>query len=77
MNREVKQGNAHHPVHGPCEAVDADLAQVAAEGLDQPGGQVGAERPGKLEAVAQEDGQRPSSWLASALRLDGLGSRGR
>ena len=36
------------------EAVDADLAQVAAEGLDQPGGQVGGERSGKLGAVAQE-----------------------
>jgi hypothetical protein len=30
------------------EAVDADLAHVAAEGLDQPGGQVGTERAGEL-----------------------------
>jgi hypothetical protein len=35
------------------EAVDADLAQVAAEGLDQPGGQVGGERS-SMRAVAQE-----------------------
>src|SRR5215218_10324611 len=34
------------------EAIDADLAQVAAEGVDQAGAQVGAERSGK-GAVAE------------------------
>jgi hypothetical protein len=36
------------------EAVDADLAHVAAESVDQAGGQVGAKRSDKLGGVAQE-----------------------
>jgi hypothetical protein len=36
------------------EAVDADLANGAAQGLNQVGAQVGAERPGELRAVAEE-----------------------
>jgi hypothetical protein len=36
------------------EAVDADLAYGAAQGLNQVGAQVGAERPGQLRAVAEE-----------------------
>ena len=36
------------------EAVDADLAQAATEGVDEAGAQVGAERSGKSGAVAEE-----------------------
>jgi len=35
-----------------AEAVDADLAQAATEGLDQASGQVGTERSRELRAVA-------------------------
>jgi hypothetical protein len=37
-----------------AEAVDANLAHAAAEGLNQVSAQVGAERPGKLRVVAEE-----------------------
>jgi hypothetical protein len=37
-----------------AEAVDADLAHGAAEGLDQVGGEVGAEWPDELGAVAEK-----------------------
>ena len=50
-------GAVHHDgrvVDASAEAVDADLAQVAAEGLDQACGEVGAEWPRELGAVAQE-----------------------
>jgi len=36
------------------EAVDADLAQAATEGVDEAGAQVGAERSGKSGAMAEE-----------------------
>jgi hypothetical protein len=37
-----------------AQAVDTDLSNGAAEGLDESGAEVGAERPGELGAVAQE-----------------------
>jgi hypothetical protein len=37
-----------------CDLVVADLAQAAAEGVDEAGAQVGAERSGKSGAVAEE-----------------------
>jgi hypothetical protein len=43
------------------QAVDANLAHVAAEGLDQACAQVGAERPGKLRAAGSSVGARPVS----------------
>ena len=63
---------------GACrQAVDANLVQAGAEGVDQAGGQVGCNWPGELGAVTQETkGQfegvlapDPDRQAPAALRL--------